>query len=57
MSTRGRGGAPGYEEFLTALADPKHPEHEDLKEWIGGSFDPAAFDVAEVNQRLNQTAT
>lgn len=47
------GGAPGYEEFLAALADPAHPEHGELKEWIGGSFDPAAFDVAEVNQRLN----
>ncbi len=51
------GGVPGYEEFLKALADPKHSEHEDLKEWIGGSFDPAAFDVAEVNRRLNQTTT
>ena len=49
------GGAPGYEEFLRALADPANPEHEELKAWIGGSFDPAAFDVAEVNQRLNQT--
>ena len=47
------GGAPGYEEFLAALADPDHPEHDELKEWIGGSFDPAAFSVAEVNKRLN----
>lgn len=47
------GGAPGYEEFLAALADPNHPEHNDLKAWIGGAFDPAAFDVAEVNQRLS----
>ena len=46
------GGAPGYEDFLAALADPNDPEHDSLKEWIGGSFDPAAFDVAEVNQRL-----
>jgi len=46
------GGAPGYEEFLEALADPDHSEHQHLKDWIGGSFDPAAFDVAEANQRL-----
>lgn len=46
------GGAPGYEEFLAVLADPDDPDHEDQKEWIGGSFDPAAFDVDEVNQRL-----
>lgn len=46
------GGAPGYEEFLAALADPDDPQHGELKAWIGGSFDPTAFDVAEVNQRL-----
>jgi len=34
------GGAPGYEEFLEAMADPKHPEHDELKEWHGHSFDP-----------------
>lgn len=47
------GGPPGYEEFLAAMADPKHPEHRELKKWVGGSFDPAAFNVAEVNERLN----
>ena len=51
------GGAPGYEEFLAALADPTDPEHESLKEWIGGSFDPTAFDVAEVNERLKPSET
>ena len=34
------GGAPGYEEFLEATGDPKHPEHADLKSWYGGDFDP-----------------
>jgi hypothetical protein len=34
------GGFPGYEAFLEAMADPKHPEHAHLKEWFGGSFDP-----------------
>jgi hypothetical protein len=47
------GGAPGYEEFLAALADPKDPEHENMREWIGRDFDPAAFDIAEVNRRLS----
>jgi len=49
------GGPPGYEEFLAALVDPKHPEHRDLKHWIGGSFDPTAFSVDEVNERLSST--
>jgi hypothetical protein len=35
------------------MADPKHPEHIELKKWIGGSFDPTAFDLAEVNERLS----
>ena len=48
---------PGYEDFLQALADPAHPEHDELKEWIGGPFDPAAFDVAKINQWLNQTGS
>ncbi|WVX48042.1 hypothetical protein ROLI_011200 [Roseobacter fucihabitans] len=34
------GGFPGYEEFLEAMADPKHPEHANLTEWYGGVFDP-----------------
>ena len=46
---------PGYEEFLAALADPNHSEHRNLKEWIGGSFDPAAFSVDQVNERLSST--
>jgi hypothetical protein len=28
------------------------PEHDNLKQWIGGWFDPAAFDIAEVNHHL-----
>lgn len=49
------GGAPSYENFVQALAYPSHPEHEELKEWIGRLFDSAAFDVAEINQWLNHT--
>jgi hypothetical protein len=29
-----------------------HPEHDDYREWIGGDFDPEAFDLAAVNQEL-----
>jgi len=47
------GGSPGYEEFLEALRDPSHPEHDHLKAWIGGAFDPTAFDVEAVNARLS----
>ncbi|MEW5869570.1 MAG: plasmid pRiA4b ORF-3 family protein [Chloroflexota bacterium] len=51
------GGVWGYEGFLEALADPKHPEHDEYLEWAGGEFDPAAFDLEEVNQQLGRPAS
>ena len=38
------GGPPGYEELLETLSDPAHPEHASMLEWLGGPFDPEAFD-------------
>ena len=46
------GGIPGYENFREAIGDPQHPDHKVLSEWIGGSFDPEAFDLDEVNRLL-----
>ena len=46
------GGFWGYEELLSALADPKHPEHKNMREWIGGDIDPEWFDLKEINQAL-----
>ncbi len=46
------GGPAGYSEFLAALNDAKHREHAHVLRWVGRSFDHAAFDVAEVNERL-----
>jgi hypothetical protein len=46
------GGMWGYEHFLEAIADPEHEEHEDYLEWVGGEFDPEAFDLEEVNEAL-----
>jgi len=43
------GGPYGYEEFLAAIADPRHEEHASYLEWVGGAFDPAAFDPAAVS--------
>lgn len=42
------GGIWGYEEFLEAIKDPKHQEHEEMLEWIGGEFNPEHFDIEEV---------
>ena len=48
------GGPGGYVAFLEAIADPGHEEHDDFLEWVGGSFDPAAFDVANANAVLQK---
>jgi len=46
------GGVGGYEEFLEAIGDSLHPEHEAMLEWIGGEFDPVYFDLEDVNRQL-----
>ena len=46
------GGPWGYSEFLEAISNPEHEQHEELLEWIGGEFDPEVFDVATVNAEL-----
>ncbi len=46
------GGIWGYESFLEAIRDPNQPEHEEMLEWIGESFDPEAFDLEAVNREL-----
>jgi hypothetical protein len=48
------GGIGGYYEFLEAISDPKHPEHEDMLDWAGGEFDPERFDKEEINHLLSK---
>lgn len=48
------GGTPAYEEFLEAISDPKHEDHDDMLTWCGGSFDPTAFDLDTINARLSE---
>ena len=46
------GGAWGYGELLDAIGDPGHPAHAELVAWLGGPFDPEAFDLEGTNRRL-----
>jgi len=46
------GGVWGYAEFLEAIKDPGHSEHEDLLEWIGGKFNPEEFDLGNINNAI-----
>ncbi|MCZ7554187.1 MAG: hypothetical protein B6D39_00105 [Anaerolineae bacterium UTCFX2] len=46
------GGVWGYENFLEAIRNPEHDEHEGYLTWVGREFDPEAFDLEEVNTQL-----
>ena len=46
------GGGHAYGSFLEAIADPKHEQHQQMLDWIGYPFDPRAFDLNAINQRL-----
>jgi len=46
------GGVGGYANFLAAIRDPNHEEHDEFLDWIGGEFDPEAFELDEVDAGL-----
>jgi hypothetical protein len=48
------GGTWGYREFLEAIANSTHEDHEHYLNWVGGSFDPAEFDLGEINAVLQK---
>ncbi|MDP3972545.1 MAG: plasmid pRiA4b ORF-3 family protein [Candidatus Nanopelagicales bacterium] len=53
------GGWPGYEDLLTAQSDPTHERHDELRQWLGYTFDPtefnkAAADAAIKNEKLTR---
>ncbi|MEW6427833.1 MAG: plasmid pRiA4b ORF-3 family protein [Thermodesulfobacteriota bacterium] len=48
------GGVWGYGDFLAALADPGHEEHESYKEWAGEDFDPERCDLDAINKVLRR---
>jgi hypothetical protein len=49
------GGPWGYQDLLATIADPGHPEHESMKEWLGNDgWDAEAFHLDQVNDLLSQ---
>ena len=48
------GGVWGYADFVQAITDPKHEEHDSLLSWAGGSFDPEAFSPEAATQEMKK---
>ena len=48
------GSIAGYERFVRAINDPDDEEFVMYTLWIGGSFDPEAFDRKAANRRLRR---
>lgn len=42
------GGISGFEEFLQAVTDPRHVDHDRMLEGCGGSFDPEDIDERHI---------
>ena len=50
------GGIPGFYDKLEALADPDHPDHEEVSEWFG-DYDPAEVNTRPIRYLLGRIAT
>ncbi|MGB8313902.1 MAG: plasmid pRiA4b ORF-3 family protein [Aestuariivirga sp.] len=50
------GGIHGFENFLNVMAKPKHPEHAEIKQWYGRTFDPKDIAEAEITTRIAKLA-
>ncbi|SNT31786.1 pRiA4b ORF-3-like protein [Asanoa hainanensis] len=48
------GGAFGYAELLVALHEADHPQHDELRSWVGSGFAPDAFDPARATTLLRR---
>lgn len=46
------GGIGGFYDLLDALGDPAHDQYDELRDWVGDDYDPAAFSVDHVNRML-----
>ena len=49
------GGMPGFYAALDALADPKHPDHAEIKEWFG-DYDANEIDELPIKYALGRIA-
>jgi hypothetical protein len=50
------GGIWGYQHLIEVLGNRSDPEYEELREWAGGNFDPTAFSLEQINEKLHKLA-
>ncbi len=46
------GGVSGYAHFLEAWRNRSHPDHQDMRQWVGTHFQPEVFSVMQVNSAI-----
>jgi hypothetical protein len=47
------GGVWGYADFLDAIGNKKHEQHEEVLEWRG-PFDPEVFDAGKATKTMRK---
>ncbi len=50
------GGLPCFEEFLDAMAKPRHPSCKSVLQWYGRAFEPTDISPDEIHARMAQLA-
>jgi hypothetical protein len=48
------GGTWGYADFVEAIQDEDNERHDEMLEWVGGSFDPEAFNPTAATRRMKK---
>ncbi|MBV9811616.1 MAG: plasmid pRiA4b ORF-3 family protein, partial [Acetobacteraceae bacterium] len=49
------GGIPGLSDKLDIAADPSHPDHDEIKEWLD-DYDPETADELQIKITLGRIA-
>jgi len=48
------GGPDVYSDLLGVLKNHKHKDYEEMRDWVGGRFDPETFNLEEINEHLSR---
>jgi hypothetical protein len=50
------GGPWGYANLHDIISNPDHPEHEEMREWLGEYYDFEEFDLEFINESMQKQA-